>query len=169
MSQVTLYPLDAPTLALARTDPAAWASRAGVIVEPVAETVRDVADMTLAFFGEGEPAPVWGAFLAADPESRLVIGTCAYKGPPDEGGAVEIAYFTFPPYEGRGFGTAMASALAARAAADSRVRLVRAHTLPERNASSRLLEKLGFSYLGEVVDPEDGPVWRWEWPADRAR
>jgi hypothetical protein len=33
---------------------------------------------------------------------------------------------------------------------------------PERNASVRILEKLGFAHLGQVVDPEDGPVWRWE-------
>ncbi|MGH7631966.1 MAG: hypothetical protein ACREOF_21740 [Gemmatimonadales bacterium] len=32
-----------------------------------------------------------------------------------------------------------------------------------RNASARVLEKLGFRRLGEVIDPEDGPVWRWEW------
>jgi hypothetical protein len=24
------------------------------------------------------------------------------------------------------------------------------------------VEKLGFAHLGQVVDPEDGPVWRWE-------
>ena len=37
-----------------------------------------------------------------------------------------------------------------------------AHTLPERNASCRVLEKAGFVNVGTVVDAEDGPVWRWE-------
>jgi len=161
VARVILFPLDGATLALASEDPAAWAAREGVIVAPVADVVRDVAVQTRAFLGESAPAD-WGGFLAADPDSRFVVGTCAYKGPPDEGGAVEIAYFTFPPYEGRGFATAMAGALADRAAVSGRVRRLRAHTLPEPNASSRLLEKLGFSFLGEVVDPEDGPIWRWE-------
>jgi RimJ/RimL family protein N-acetyltransferase len=40
--------------------------------------------------------------------------------------------------------------------------LIRAHTLPEMNASCRVLEKAGFKRLGEVIDPEDGLVWRWE-------
>jgi RimJ/RimL family protein N-acetyltransferase len=39
---------------------------------------------------------------------------------------------------------------------------VRAHTLPERNASTRILEKLGFERIGQAVDPEVGQVWRWE-------
>jgi hypothetical protein len=115
VARVILFPLDGATLALASEDPAAWAAREGVIVAPVADVVRDVAAQTRAFLGESAPAD-WGGFLAADPDSRFVVGTCAYKGPPDEGGA----------------------------------------------ASSRLLAKLGFSFLGEVVDPEDGPVWRWE-------
>jgi [ribosomal protein S5]-alanine N-acetyltransferase len=34
--------------------------------------------------------------------------------------------------------------------------------LPERNPSVRILERLGFAHLGQVVDPEDGLVWRWE-------
>jgi RimJ/RimL family protein N-acetyltransferase len=158
---VLLFPLDAPTLALASEDPAGWAKGAGVQVGPVAALVREVAAQNRAYFGESAGGE-WGAFLAADGGTGMVVGTCAYKGPPDDGGAVEIAYFTFPPYEGRGLATAMAAALAERAAADPRVRCVRAHTLPARNPSSRLLEKLGFTFLGEVVDPEDGPVWRWE-------
>lgn len=161
MSRVVLFPLDGATLALAGASPTAWAAGAGVQADLVAELVRDAAVQTRAFLGAA-PCTDWGAFLAADADSRLVVGTCAYKGPPDEGGAVEIAYETFPPHEGRGVGTAMAAALTDRAAADPQVRCVRAHTLPERNASSRLLEKLGFTLLGEVVDPEDGPVWRWE-------
>lgn len=43
-------------------------------------------------------------------------------------------------------------------------RRTRAHTLPERNASTRVLEKCGFTLVGEVVDPDDGVVWRWERP-----
>jgi RimJ/RimL family protein N-acetyltransferase len=42
------------------------------------------------------------------------------------------------------------------------VRVVRAHTLIGPGASTRVLEKVGFSLLGEVIDPDDGAVWRWE-------
>lgn len=51
---------------------------------------------------------------------------------------------------------------AAVALGSSQTRVVRAHALPEPNASTRVLTKCGFRFLGEVIDPEDGLVWRWE-------
>ena len=35
-------------------------------------------------------------------------------------------------------------------------------TLPERNASTRILEKLGMSFVGFANDADEGPAWRWE-------
>ena len=43
-----------------------------------------------------------------------------------------------------------------------KVRIVRAHTLTEANASTRVLTKCGFQRINEVIDPDDGLVWRWE-------
>lgn len=40
------------------------------------------------------------------------------------------------------------------------VRQIIAHTLPETNASTRVLKKVGMHFVGEVLDPEDGRVWR---------
>ena len=160
-----LLPLDAAALDLASEAPAAWAEQESLTLDGVADTVQEVARQTREFLGPRGAASAWGAFLAAEPGTRAVVGTCAYKGPPDWDGVVEIAYFTFPPCEGRGVATAMAGGLIQRAAASGLVRTVRAHTLPQRNASGRVLEKLGFRFVGEVVDPEDGPVWRWERPA----
>jgi hypothetical protein len=37
-------------------------------------------------------------------------------------------------------------------------------TLPEENASNKALKRNGFGFAGEVDDPEDGLVWRWERP-----
>lgn len=37
-----------------------------------------------------------------------------------------------------------------------------AHTLAQENASNALLRRLGFRFAGEVSDPEEGIVWRWE-------
>jgi RimJ/RimL family protein N-acetyltransferase len=39
---------------------------------------------------------------------------------------------------------------------------VTAQTLPERNRSNHILEKLGFALRGTLVHPEDGEVWEWE-------
>jgi RimJ/RimL family protein N-acetyltransferase len=95
-------------------------------------------------------------------ESGAVIGTAGFKGPPDREGMVEIAYGIVPDHEGRGYATEAAAALVELAAVSGRVRLIRAHTLPTPNASTRVLAKCGFEHVGEVIDPEDGPVWRWQ-------
>jgi RimJ/RimL family protein N-acetyltransferase len=99
----------------------------------------------------------------------LVIGSGGFKGPPDADGAAEIAYGVLPAYQGRGFATELAAALTQFALATPGVRVVRAHTLPEPNASTRVLSKCGFHRAADVVDPEDGPVWRWEYDASRRR
>jgi [ribosomal protein S5]-alanine N-acetyltransferase len=104
----------------------------------------------------------FGAYLACDAESRELVGTCAFKDPPTSRGAVEIAYFTFPPCEGKGYASAMARALVDIAFAQNQIRRVIAHTRPENNASTRILTKLGFKRTRQVNDPEDGLVWRWE-------
>lgn len=123
-----------------------------------------------------EVSPVWLARIktstGADPwvhgfqlvhqESGAAIGQCGFKGPPNAEGMVEIAYGINPENRGKGYATEAAAALANYAFAQNGVRLVRAHTLPEPNASTRVLTKCGFKRIGEVIDPEDGLVWRWE-------
>lgn len=104
------------------------------------------------------PAP-WGSYLAFARDSA--VGLCAFKAAPDPAGTVEIAYMTFPAFEGRGYATAMAGALT-RIAFEAGSPLVIAHTLPQENASNRALRRNGFAFAGETIDPEDGLVWRWE-------
>jgi RimJ/RimL family protein N-acetyltransferase len=141
----------------------------------------------LALFGEGGPyhspevSPDWLAMLrAADAagstdawsfgygvmlvDGGAKIGNAGFKGAPGAGGAVEIAYGIDAEYQGQGYATEAAAALVAIALADERVTLVRAHTLPDGKASQRVLAKNGFAFVGEVIDPEDGLVWRWELP-----
>ena len=101
-------------------------------------------------------------FAVMEHESGLVIGNAGFVGPPDSAGSVEIAYGIVPDYEGRGYATEAAAALVRYARADTRVRALCAHTLPARNASTRVLEKCGFRQAGEVDHPTDGLIWRWE-------
>lgn len=91
-----------------------------------------------------------------------LVGTCGFKGPPEAEGIVEIAYGVAPDHQGKGYATEAAEALVGYAFSSGRVRVVRAHTFSEANASTRVLTKRGFQLVGEVIDPEDGLVWRWE-------
>jgi len=114
------------------------------------------------------PDPWTLGFAAVHRASGAVVGGCGYKGPPNPDGIVEISYGTNPDYRGQGYATEAAQALVKYAFGDSRVHVVRAHTIEKANASTRVLQKCGFRYIGEVIDPEDGLVWRWEKPRDEA-
>lgn len=94
--------------------------------------------------------------------SGASVGTCGFNGPPGWDAVVEIAYLVFPEHEGKGYGSDAATSLVSHAVDCDRVRVVRAHTRSTQGASARVLIKCGFRCLGQVVDPEDGVVWRWE-------
>lgn len=108
------------------------------------------------------PDPWIHGFSLVHRESNAVVGTCGFTAPPSADGFVEIAYGVAPEHQGKGYATEAAQALTAYAFSSGKVRVVRAHTLPEPNASTHVLTKCGFRRIGEVIDPEDGLVWRWE-------
>lgn len=101
-------------------------------------------------------------FAIVHRETGAVVGTCGFKGPPGADGVVEIAYGVEPACQGKGYATEAAEALVAYAFSSGRVRVVRAHTISQANASTRVLAKCGFRAAGEIHHPEDGWVWRWE-------
>jgi RimJ/RimL family protein N-acetyltransferase len=121
---------------------------------------------TLDFHRRTAAVAPWQGYLGVDPEERRLAGICGFKGKPNAAGEVEIAYGTMPGLEGRGYATQMAQGLVKIAWQSPEARRVIAHTLPEANASARVLKKAGLKFAGEVIDPEDGRVWRWE--IDRA-
>ena len=102
-------------------------------------------------------------FILTKPE-RAVCGAGGFRGPPTPSGMVEIGYSIAPSLRGRGLATEAARLLVEYALADARVSLVQAHTLSVANASTRILEKLGFARVEEYVNPTEhtDPVWRWE-------
>jgi ribosomal-protein-alanine N-acetyltransferase len=101
-------------------------------------------------------------FNVVERSTCAMVGNCAFKAPPDADGVVEIAYGIDEEFRGRGFATQAAGALVDFALASGRVQLVIAHSRPDNGASARVLTKSGFRMIGEVVDPEDGLVCRWE-------
>ncbi|MCC7362286.1 MAG: GNAT family N-acetyltransferase [Anaerolineales bacterium] len=129
----------------------------GALPAVAADTCRAMAQL---YASVGYETP-WVGYLALAGET--LVGTCAFKSPP-QAGRVEIAYFTFPEYEGHGYASAMAAHLVALAQAQNPAILVTAQTLPERNASHRILEKHGFQPVGTLHHPEAGLVLEWHLP-----
>ncbi|MDX6498471.1 MAG: [ribosomal protein S5]-alanine N-acetyltransferase [Blastocatellia bacterium] len=103
--------------------------------------------------------PPWIGYLAI--EDGECVGTCGFKSPP-QNNRVEIAYFTFPGHESRGVATRMAAELIHLAANTMPAPIVAAQTLPEDNASTSILKKLGFRLICTLEHPEDGSVWEWQ-------
>jgi RimJ/RimL family protein N-acetyltransferase len=155
-----LLPLTTTTLDAVAFDPVTWAGIRGFNLGSCVKLISTVAQQTREMRGTAPAQPPWCGYLALLADG-LIVGTCAYKAPPTTAGEVEIAYFTFPPYENRGIASAMAAELVRLAWEAPQVRRVTAHTLPEQNASTRILQRLHFRCLRTIQDPEDGPIWRW--------
>ena len=126
-------------------------------VEPL---VRNLAAAQAHLYARTGATTPWVGYLARDPASNMVVGTCSFVGNP-KNGEVEIAYFTFPGAEGRGWGGGMAAALTAIALNAPEVSRVIAHTLQQEGASTRILRGLGYELVGDIIDADEGPVWRW--------
>ena len=137
----------------------ALARALGHDVVPGWATFREALPPTRDALVEHPNGHAWGTrfFVTGDPPE--LVGWGGFKGPPSDG-VVEVGYEIAEARQGRGLATAATNAMVAEAFADDRVTKVIAHTLPERNASTRVLEKVGFTY--EAAAAEDGEVvWRY--------
>jgi RimJ/RimL family protein N-acetyltransferase len=159
MGILEFMPATRKVLRLLASEPADFAAQHGIRLHDVAQTVaRDSLEYMKTF--PLETSPEWFGHLVIEGESQQMVGICSLKGPVVEG-TVEIAYYTFPGFEGRGIGTAMARFTLDRAILLQDVRRVIAHTLAEHNASARILEKIGMKFVCEEI--EDGvAVWLWQ-------
>lgn len=107
------------------------------------------------------PYSGWWLYLLIDNEARALVGCGGFKGAPDAEGTVEIGCEIAPAYRGRGLAAEATMGLARYAFTRPEVSAVDAHTLPEKSASTRALEKAGMRRVGEAVDTQAGRVWHW--------
>lgn len=87
-------------------------------------------------------------------------------------GRASIAYFVFAPFAGRGYGAEGTARVVQHLADDLGVRVVEAHIDTRNVASQRLVERVGFTRVGELRDADhfkgassDEYVYRWTPPA----
>lgn len=113
------------------------------------------------FLQEHEVDIRWWNYLIIHRADVRLIGTCGYKGTPGFDGEVEIGYEIAESYQGNGLATEAARALVENAFSHEVVKMVIATTLAEKNASNNLLQKIGFQFVGEHLDMEDGKIWEW--------
>lgn len=157
--ELIALPLD-DAIAIAEDDTSFFAHCANA--DAIAELLGDVAAEQADLYEQTGAQEPWIAYLAYDPDGNEIVGICAFKDMPEDE-MVEIAFFTFPGYERRGFGGAMAAGLIGIAWATGAVDTIFAHTVRnEDDPSVRILRKLGFTLVGPAEYPVDGPVLQWE-------
>jgi RimJ/RimL family protein N-acetyltransferase len=135
---------------------------AGETSPPEPEMIAQVVEAMTQLYRKVGYEPPWIGYLVK--EDDAYIGACGFKSPPVNN-RVEIAYFTFPEYEGRGVATRIATELVRLALEKMPDVIVAAQTLPESNASTSVLKKLGFELTGTDEDEEVGLVWEWRLPS----
>jgi len=160
--QVSLLSCDLPLLELAVANPKALEQRLGALIATDWDDYASAMQVSRDKLRANPGLTGWWTHLVRVDSPPTIVGVCGYTGPPDADGTVEIAYAIAPTCQGRGLATRAAAELVRRAFADNRTRLVCAHTLPEHNASTRVLEKLGMRFVGLANDADEGTVWRWE-------
>src|SRR5262245_16391161 len=85
------------------SEPQDFAEEHGIRLHEVSQSVAQHSLEFMRTFSLETPAH-WFGYFAIEGETQQMVGACSFKGPPDDG-ALEIAYFTFPGFEGRGIGT----------------------------------------------------------------
>lgn len=103
----------------------------------------------------------WWTYLFIHKDDNALIGLGGFKGLADAQGMVEIGYSIAPAYRQQGLATEAARGLIDYAFSHAHVTRVDAHTLPERNPSTRVLQRVGMRHVGLGQDPDEGEVWHW--------
>lgn len=120
--------------------------------------------VTIDFYKKVGFTPPWIGYYVKQNDN--LVGAAGFKGQPVNG-IVEIAYGTFEKYGKQGIGTEICKQLVDLSLkTDPSIRIT-ARTLPEKNFSTRVLEKNSFEFIGTVDDSEDGEVWEWEFKATK--
>jgi GNAT superfamily N-acetyltransferase len=150
----------ADAIAIAEDDDSFYAHAANA--EAIADLLGDVCAEQADLYEQTEAEEPWIGYLAYDAVGNEIVGICSFKDMPEDG-MVEIAFFTFPGHEGRGWGGAMAAQLIDIAWKTGVVDTIFAHTAQDDgDPAVRIVKKLGFTMVGPAEYPVDGPVWQWE-------
>ncbi|HKS29204.1 MAG TPA: GNAT family N-acetyltransferase [Pyrinomonadaceae bacterium] len=130
------------------------------------EAARDAMSYSYEYLKAHPEALGWWTYLFIHGADNALIGLGGFKGEADADGIVEIGYSLAPGYRGQGLATEASRGMIAYAFSHAHVREVIAHTLPEKNPSTRVLERVGMKRDGVGQDPDEGEVWRWSLKRD---
>ncbi|HEY1200969.1 MAG TPA: GNAT family N-acetyltransferase [Niastella sp.] len=91
-------------------------------------------------------------WLVVDKTNKTIVAELGFKGPPMDGGRVEIGYGTMPPMQGKGYMTEAVNGILQWAAARKDVSVVLVETNADNKASIRVVEKNGFEQVDKRAE-----------------
>ncbi|MFZ6756727.1 GNAT family N-acetyltransferase [Undibacterium sp. Ji50W] len=118
-----------------------------------------VAARALSQIDVGAPAYWCSTFYIVSIEDRLIVGSCGFKSPP-QNGRVEIGYGISPECRRQGAASAAVRSLLQLAFAGGATSIL-ATVSPNNLASTRVVQKLGFESNGNAVDDQQELLTHW--------
>jgi ribosomal-protein-alanine N-acetyltransferase len=103
----------------------------------------------------------WNLWFCIRRDPRVLVGNAGFKAAPRDG-LVEIGYSMLEVYQRNGYCTEAVRALLGWAFQHPAVNILVAHTLPGLTPSIRVLEKSGFSFVGDGPIEDDMRTIRYE-------
>ncbi|MHA4844314.1 GNAT family N-acetyltransferase [Flavitalea antarctica] len=86
-------------------------------------------------------------WMVIDKTRNRLVAELGFKGPPDQHGAVEIGYGTFPLSRGKGYMTEAVAGMISWAKKFPGIRFIKAETEEDNDASMKVLTKAGFEQI----------------------
>jgi len=123
-------------------------------VWPPPFNTRETVEYTLRFLEGGSDRAGWMSWYYVRKADRVMIGQGGYAGLPRDG-SVEVGYSVLEAHQKQGYATEATRALIDRAFSIG-VHTVTAQTMPDLLPSIRVLERLGFRYVG--AGSEEGAI-----------
>jgi RimJ/RimL family protein N-acetyltransferase len=123
------------------------------------QTCQEVITATKDLYKKMGVYPPWIGYLVIN--ENVVVGAAGFNGKPLNN-SIEISYFTFPEFEGKGFASLVCKELINLVKNENPSLVICAKTAPEENASTSILKRNGFEFQRVVQDHEIGDAWLWE-------
>jgi RimJ/RimL family protein N-acetyltransferase len=90
-------------------------------------------------------------------ETREIVGSTSFHGPPNENGMMEIGLGVHPLFHRRGYATEALRGMWLWVIDQPGVSVLRYTVDPLNEASVGVVKKFGFDYIGQQIDDIDGP------------
>ena len=111
----------------------------------------------------------WFVRWMVEKETREIVGSTSFHGPPDEKGMMEIGLGVHADFQRRGYATEALTGMWSWVVDQPDVELLRYTVDPNNEASVAVIKKFGFERVGQQIDPEDGPEDIYEMSANEFR